>query len=356
MQCQSCGTVLQPGAVACPSCGTPVPSAPSDFSSYESGGNTVPYIPYAPAVETASVSSSQPSPGPQLYMGAPPFPDRGIQPFPGAVQQPSPSQQQRVGLSAGMVALLVILALLFVAAGSGLTYYLIALRPAQHQAQATAVVPIILTTQTPAKAQQTTPLTATNPQDLYTQATSGTPALTDPLSPQNPNQWSSPDGRLGSCTFTGNALHARATPSGSKLAYSSCVARSTSFGNFAYQVSATILHGDASGLFFRYDALGSTAYAFLISSEGVYELAPVQGNNFKVLAGGSSSAINTGLKQSNLLTVIARGSTIYLYVNQQYLTSISDNTSSSGEIGVFGENTGGGHVDVAFSKIQVWKL
>jgi hypothetical protein len=62
------------------------------------------------------------------------------------------------------------------------------------------------------------------------------------------------------------------------------------------------------------------------------------------------------LKQSNLLTVIARGSTIYLYVNQQYLTSISDNTSSSGEIGVFGENTGGGHVDVAFSKIQVWKL
>lgn len=63
MQCRFCGTVLQTGAEACPSCGTPVTAAaPSDFFSYGSSFDTVPYTPYAPSVETSSVSSSQPSP------------------------------------------------------------------------------------------------------------------------------------------------------------------------------------------------------------------------------------------------------------------------------------------------------
>jgi|SRR5579859_1304881 len=72
--------------------------------------------------------------------------------------------------------------------------------------------------------------------------------------------------------------------------------------------------------------------------------------------GADSSAINTGLNQLNLLTVIARGSTFYLYVNKQYLTSVDDSASSIGAIGVFGENVSGGQVDMAFSEIQVWKL
>lgn len=263
---------------------------------------------------------------PQFYMGAP------------------SSQQQRGGLSAGMIALFIILAALLVAAGSGLTYYIIAIRPAQRQAQATA------------NAQQTTTITATNPQDLYVQATSGTPALSDPLSPQNPNGWVAAD---GNCTFTGNALHASASPAGSKQTTSLCGVRFTSFDNFAYQARATIIQGDTSGLVFRIGAQGS--YAFLIYSEGVYGLLLSQVNSLgqgsgKILAGASSSAINTGLNQPNLLTVIARGSTIYLYVNKQYLTSVSDSTLSVGAIGVWGENTQGGPADAAFSEIQVWKL
>ncbi len=364
MQCRSCGTVLQPGVVACPACGTPVPAAPSDFTSYESSGDT---IPYAPSVETSSVSSSQqspphpqpytyvpPSPSQQFYLGTSPFPDRGIQQFPSAVEQTPSSQQQRGGLSAGMIALLIILALLVVAAGSGLTYYMIALRPAQHQAQATAVAPIILT-KTPGNAQHTTSITATNPQDVYTQATSGTPALTDPLSPQNPNGWQA--GKTGNCTFTGNALHATASPTSSTAPAVRCETRSTSFDNFAYQVRATIIQGDLIGLIFRDDPHGLGAYVFAIDSVGGYTLvsADSQGK-VKFLTAASSSVINTGLNQSNLLTVIARGSTIYLFINQQYLTSVSDSTSSVGWIGVVSGNARGGYVDVAFSGIQVWRL
>jgi eukaryotic-like serine/threonine-protein kinase len=369
MHCQSCGTVLQPGAAACPSCGTPVPSAPSDFSLYESSTDTVPYIPYASAVETSPVSSSQPSPpharpythppsytSSQFNLGAPPFAEHSIQEPPGVLEQLPPSQQQRGGLSAAMVALLIILALLLAAAGSGLAYYLIAIRPAQHQAQATTVAPTISLTQTAANAQQTTPLTATNPQDLYTQTTSGTPALTDPLSPQNPNQWYPISGSTGTCTFTGKALHASNSHTGSKGIGSACEARLTSFDNFAYQARVTILQGDIGGLAFRIDDPGQKVYIFTIQSDGLYTLGSTSGHNAKLLAAANSSSINTGLNQSNLLTVIARGSMIYLYVNQQYLTSISDSTSSSGEIGVSAVNTSGGHVDVAFSAIQVWKL
>ena len=361
MQCRSCGTVLQPGVVACPSCGAPTSSDTSDPSSYDSRENTIPPFAYAPFVETSSMSSSQkshpnsqpptnpqPYSGPQFHMGAQPFPDRDIQPFAGAVQQPVPIQQQRRGLSGVMIAVLVILTLLIVAV-SGLTYYtLVILRPAQHQTKASARTPTISTTPT-----------LTNPQALYTQATSGTLALNDPLSSQNPNGWEAIGG-YGSCTFTGKALRASATHQVSTYTVSLCLATSTSFVNFAYQARTTIIQGDASGLIFRADPLSSSLYYFMIEHYGYYILESVQRDNLpqgnvKVLVGATSAAINTGLNQPNLLTVIARSSTIYLYVNQQYLSSIVDSTSSSGAIGVFGENTKNGPVDVAFSEIQVWK-
>ena len=361
MPCRSCGTPLEARVLTCPSCGTPVAPGASDFTAYESGVDTVPYISYGSFVETSSLSSSQqshssPQPyvqpqtytNPQFYLGGQPPPAGGIQPSPTIAQQPLPVQPQRRNLPVVITVLLIILALL---AGSSLTYFYITAiaRPAQLQTQATA------TTQTLTSVQSTGTITATNPQDLYTQATSGTPALDTSTSSQNASDWQALGGN-GNCTFSGAALHAIASQ---EIAL--CLDQSTSFDNFAYQAQATITQGDLSGLLFRFDTIGQRAYFFFISSDGIYALASGQGSrlsgsNFKILAGASSTAINTGLNQSNLLTVIARGSTIYLYVNKQYLTSVSDSTSSFGMIGVAGENTTKGPVDVAFSNIQVWKL
>ena len=342
MECRSCGTILQPGAVACPTCGTP---DTSDFSPYD---DVVPYIPYIPSSASSSQQSHshpQPYTSQQFYKGTHPFPDHNIQQLPSAVPQLPPIQQQRGGLSGAMIALLVILTLLVVA-GGGLIYFVLAIRPSQHQTQTPAAPLTISTPQTSTNAQNTPPITTTNPQDLYTQATSGTPVFIDP------------NGRKaidGSCTFTGSVLHASASHTSSV-----CLAGSTSFDNFAYQVSATIIQGNGGGLIFR-SIPGSQAYILLIDSRGIYVLGSSPGNglghgNVKILAGGTSSAINTGLNQPNLLAVIARGSTIYLYVNKQYLTSVSDSTSSVGAIGVVGANTKDGPVDVAFSEIQVWRL
>ncbi len=367
MQCRSCGTPLQSGTLACPTCGMPPSSDDSGFSSYEFNSEAVPYISQAQIIETSSVSSGQQSSpssqpytqsqeysSPPFYTGVAPFSDSFSQQLPGAVQGEPVSQPQRGGLSAAMIALLIILTLLIVA-GSGLAYYALAIRAAQHQTKVTAVTSTISTTQISTNAQNSTPITTTNPQDLYVQATSGAPALNDPLNSQNPNGWKA---LLGNCTFTGNVLHAIIAHSNLRTTTSGCVAASANFDNFAYQVKATIVQGDIDGLLFR---LGTGLYLFGISSRGVYLLVSGQANvlakgNFKLLTGANSSAINTGLNQPNLITVIARGSTIYLYVNKQYLTSVSDSTSSGGAIGVFGEDTRGGPVDVAISEIRVWRL
>lgn len=392
MQCRSCGGALVARAVFCPNCGKPVDSGNSEFSPYEYGSSdgSAPYGPSTPIIESSSATPNQQSQpnlqqnaqaqvfpvqqfnpyqqlyadpqtysGQQFYQEAPPLSQGNVQQSPGADQPPSPQPQKRGGPSIAMIVLLVVLALL-VGTGSVIAYIALAHRPAQ-QTQTTTPIPTTAATLTTTSAQTVPTITTSDPQQLYTQATSGTPALTDPLSSANPNGWEAVPG-YGNYTFSGNAMHISATQVISKETAAICVARSTNFGNFAYQVSTTISQGNITGVVFRVDSLQALGlYLFAISSDRVYLLGSGQygatsKGSFKLLAGGSSQAIKTGVNQANLLTVIARGSTIYLYANQQYLASVNDSTSSIGWIGVFGENTLGGPVDVAFSAIQVWQL
>lgn len=388
MQCRFCGEALVAKAVFCPNCGKPVDSGNSEFSPYEYGSSdgSVPYSPSTPIIESSSATPNQQSQpnlqqnaqvqafpvqqfdpyqqlytdpqtysSQQFYQEAPPLSQGNVQQSPGADQPPSPQPQKRGGPSIAVVVLLVVLALL-VGTGSVIAYIALAHRPAQ-QTQTTTPIPTTAATLTTTSAQTIPTITTSDPQQLYTQATSGTPALTDPLNSSNPYGWESSPG--SSYTFSGNALHVSATQAISKETTALCIASSTSIGNFAYQVSTTISQGNATGVVFRAQSLG--VYFFLISSNGAYVLGSGQysaasNGSFKILAGGTSQSIKTGANQANLLTVMARGSTIYLYANRQYLASVNDSTSSTGGIGVFGENTLGGPVDIAYSDIQVWQL
>lgn len=58
---------------------------------------------------------------------------------------------------------------------------------------------------------------------------------------------------------------------------------------------------------------------------------------------------------SNILTVVARGSELYLFVNKQLVTEVSDNTYTFGQIGVFALDQGN-ITEVSFSNVQVWQL
>jgi hypothetical protein len=284
-------------------------------------------------------------------------------------------QTQRRRFSTGMALVLAILAL-FIIAASGLTYYFTgpyanqlhdqATATAQAQntahANATQLIQIQETAHanatSAARAQATINAQATvnaGPQALYIQATSGNPVLNDPLRAQDQYNW---DVRLSGgegCTFTGGSYH---TLEPSSNTFYACFAGKTRFSNLTFQVQMTILKGDAGGILFRADSSKFKFYYFRISQDGSYQLylsVDTTGNNDKILASGPTSAIKTGLNQPNLLTVVANGQKLYLYVNKQFITSISDSNYTSGEIGVIADNDT--HpTETAFSNAQVWNL
>lgn len=303
------------------------------------------------------------------------YPQAGQQ-FP---PQPPP-KQRRFSLT---VTILLIVIVLFILAGSSLIYYVGVYRPQQMHADATATVNAQVTgtaqahtkatanalgtsmaqanatgtAQASATAQAS--VTATALQAILTQATSGTPTLNDPLSGPSTYNWdqlaSSNPTSNGSCAYTAGGYHSSMPRKGF---FQPCFARGPSFSNFAFQVQMTITQGDEGGIIFRANPLNSQFYLFRISQSGSYDLFVYldnQGGHAKNLLSNSSSIIKTGQNQTNTITVVARGSNIYFFINSQYLDRVSNNTFASGKIGVFGESNTNS-TDVAFSNAEVWQL
>jgi hypothetical protein len=78
-----------------------------------------------------------------------------------------------------------------------------------------------------------------------------------------------------------------------------------------------------------------------------------------VLASGSSSAINRGLNQTNLLAAVVHGPVIELYVNLQRVAVVSmvagSRPPTHGQIGVI--VTPSGHqTEIIFQNAKVWTL
>jgi hypothetical protein len=101
-------------------------------------------------------------------------------------------------------------------------------------------------------------------------------------------------------------------------------------------------------------------YYFFIGQNGMYEFGIYNNcignyNNCKIspLRSGSSPAISKGLNQPNLAAVVASGSTIDLYVNDQKIDSVSDSSYNQGGIGVFASGVNGG-TEIAFNDAKVW--
>ena len=120
----------------------------------------------------------------------------------------------------------------------------------------------------------------------------------------------------------------------------------------------TINQGDEGGLVFRSNSNTDLAqyYLFSITQMGGYRLVVSKdGTHNTTLAEDASTAIKTGIGQLNTLAVVAKGSTLYLYINKQYVGSASDSTYSSGMLGVFASDAST-DTDVSFSNAEVWAL
>jgi len=114
-----------------------------------------------------------------------------------------------------------------------------------------------------------------------------------------------------------------------------------SYYDFVYQARVKRTSGpltQSMGLFFRADnpnPYAGNGYGFHITADGYYSLWKyTSGSPSSLISSTSSSAINTGLGNWNILKVVTLGAQISVYVNGTLLGSVNDSSYLSGKVGV----------------------
>jgi len=132
------------------------------------------------------------------------------------------------------------------------------------------------------------------------------------------------------------------------------------FSDGIYEVEATPIEGpldNGYGLLFRADAETGDFYLFKVSADGYVwigryrdgaEETPIIGDHWF-----ESPAVLTGLNVTNVLRVQAEVGNLIFYVNDQEVGRVTDNTFSSGDVGVLVQTLGGGGVRVLFDNLSI---
>ena len=175
----------------------------------------------------------------------------------------------------------------------------------------------------------------------------GTLLFSDPLTDDR-NGWCPPN--FTSCNFTRGTLYTSDDGAvGPSL--SPFFVMGTDFSNVSYQVEMTIIAadqgGDGGGILFcgqdaEFDGYGSF-YAFRVGPDGSYDFTIWSAQTSRpaqTVRSGVVPNFKTGLNQPNLLGVVIFGSSLDLYVNGSYLTSIAQGSYTHGAIGVFAYDSG----------------
>ncbi len=176
---------------------------------------------------------------------------------------------------------------------------------------------------------------------------SGTLALNDPLSGNTQGyQWEEGTRDQGTCTFTGGGYQSAIALAGF---FHSCLALSTDFSDFTYEVRMMLISGSAGGIVFRADRATTHLYYFTVDRSGGYLLKKYYDKvgDATVIAKGSGVSFN----ETALIGVVAQGSTINLYVNQQLVQQMHDGTFLHGQMGVVVYQG-----KALFSNAKVWRL
>ena len=202
-----------------------------------------------------------------------------------------------------------------------------------------------------------------DPRYVYIQATSGEPVLRDHLSSQSASDWLIGDWDDSSFFFSEGVLHLVVKKNG---IYAPSMAKATHFSDFAFQAEMTLIRGDGGGIVFRSGVEVAGGYRFLVS-RNYADLFCAQKQLFidrtikaLPLEGGLSDTgwcapAMTTLNQAFLLTAVAKGSDIFLYIHGRCVAHIQDDTARSGKIGLMAVNfTRDTHVQ--FRDVQVWNL
>lgn len=133
---------------------------------------------------------------------------------------------------------------------------------------------------------------------------------------------------------------------------------SDEYTDFVVEADATKLSGpdnNAYGIILRYGLQSDEFYAFLISADG-YHAFTVDGVKHTdpefLTEWTESSAINKGGK-TNHLKVVAVGSSMKYYVNDQLLGEVQDARFGKGTVGFFAGTVDEGDLQIAFDNLRV---
>jgi len=173
----------------------------------------------------------------------------------------------------------------------------------------------------------------------------------------------------GACQFIDQAYHVSQSMRATPFLCTPSITPTPNFSNFAFEVQMKIVAGDCGGIAFRANSANGQYYFFRVCQNGLYTfqnelytLLLYTGNtedNAQILSSRENflPTINTDLNQSNLIAIVANGSTLDLYVNRQRIDSISDSTYSHGQIGLAAQSQSGENpTEVAYSNAKVWQM
>ena len=192
-------------------------------------------------------------------------------------------------------------------------------------------------------------------------ATSGTPDYQDTLKDPNNAATVAANWDVNSqCTFPGDGYHVIQPANGTY--FKGCREQGKTYGNLALAVDVNLLNGHSGGIFFRLSTnlIGNyDGYLLEIDSQGNYKFSYEQGAGLNVLKDWSATPLlRHGYNVTNLLQLVARGTTLTFYVNGTFLTQIQDSYDTSADtIGFLATSVpGGSDAEVVYSNLKVYAL
>ena len=130
------------------------------------------------------------------------------------------------------------------------------------------------------------------------------------------------------------------------------------FSDFILEIEATKEAGPDDNVFgvIVREINSSNYYAYLLSSDGYYQVAKLQNNSWPYAsAWEKSSAIKTG-NATNLVKVVCNGDKQSFYANGIKLTDYSDSSFAYGHIGLYAGTQSEGNVTIGFDNLTVWGI
>jgi len=143
-----------------------------------------------------------------------------------------------------------------------------------------------------------------------------------------PSNWIA---RGGCWDFSKNIINAQAIVGSCKLYYSKAI-----YKDFTLEVKLNKLaESGGFGLLIRYDEQKDEGYTFgLLPSSGYWFAKIIGGNDHPSLSSAPVPFMNKGVNTWNTLKVLCQGAKFDLYLNGEFLSTITDSAYSSGRIGL----------------------